>query len=192
MGLFDKKKKGRDDFGSPVEEIDLDEADAVLVEDAADPDDALATAPRPSSPAYGIEDAIALMRTLPSENIELVVQVVKHTLESAHIDIAAILDDASAKRDRIESRIAVLRDSIAELERDIGSRRDEIVRLGEENREVARVVERLALAGKLGARPDTDDDSAPAAAEPVLAPSGDAAVPAPLLAGSRPPVSDKK
>ncbi|HKE18000.1 MAG TPA: hypothetical protein VKB80_24155 [Kofleriaceae bacterium] len=179
MGLFDKKKKGRDEFDSPVEHVDLSAAAAAAIDDEAgtDPDDA-ETVERASAPVktavpgsrtgegrrartnpgtYGIDDAIALMRTLPSENVELVVQVVKHTLESARIDIGVIIDDATAKQQRIDARVSVLRDAIGELEREIDTRRAEIDQLETDNRETTRVKERLVLAEKLsqGARPDT-------------------------------------
>jgi hypothetical protein len=199
MGLFDKKKKGRDDFDSPVEHVDLSAAGSAALDDEAgsEADDAdtaeraSATAMKGAVPAsrsgdaerrrartnpgtYGIDDAIALMRTLPSENVELVVQVVKHTLESARIDIGVIIDDATAKQQRIESRVAVLRDAIGELEREIDTRRAEIDQLETDNRETTRVKERLVLAEKLaqGARPDTvvDAHASRARPEPLAAP----------------------
>ena len=37
-------------------------------------------------PDFGIQKAIELMRELPSQNVELVVQVVKKTLESMNVD----------------------------------------------------------------------------------------------------------
>ncbi|HLU66705.1 MAG TPA: hypothetical protein VKZ63_10540 [Kofleriaceae bacterium] len=192
MGLFDKKKKGRDDFDSPVEQIDLSRAPAAAPAAAGGGDDdepelpaaAPAAAPSAAAPArarrssstvaYGIDDAIALMRTLPGENVELVVQVVKHTLESARIDIGAIIEDATGKQQRIESRVAVLRDAIAELEREIQARRAEIAELEADHRETTRVKDRLVLAQKLtgaaltgaalpGAAPAADPAPAPAA-----------------------------
>ena len=61
---------------------------------AREPDQAHATddagpgeddAPESSSPVrYGINDAIELMRALPQDNVELVVQIVKRTLESVN------------------------------------------------------------------------------------------------------------
>ncbi len=195
MGLFDKKKKGRDDFGSPVEQIDLSAPSSGAIGDDDEGDDAASVerapaptalrAPTPSAPApaaarspeperrppraapaepatrYGIDDAVALMRTLPSENIELVVQVVKHTLESARIDIGTIIQDATAKQERTESRIAVLRNAIEELDREIDTRQAEIAQLESDNRETTRVKERLVLAEKLsqGARLDTVVDA---------------------------------
>lgn len=212
MGLFDKKKKGRDDFDSPVEQIDLSAADPTGLGAAAETDDdaleahaagrdaqasadraapaakaasSAATPPgttpnnrsaagaargnpgtsRPGSrrsdtSGYGIDDAIALMRTLPSENVELVVQVVKHTLESAHIDITTIIEDATAKQQRIEGRVAVLRDAIAELEREISTRRTEIGELEADHGETTRVKERLVLAEKLTQQQSSSRDAA--------------------------------
>ncbi|HUS62928.1 MAG TPA: hypothetical protein VMZ28_00245 [Kofleriaceae bacterium] len=182
MGLFDKKKKSKDDFDSPVEQIDLSApstASGSLPKDDDDYEEVVAS-PAPAAAAskaaslplkapaataaapaaapvrkavtssgYGIDDAISLMRTLPSDNVELVVQVVKHTLESAHIDIATIIDDATGKVDRIESRVTVLRSAIADLEREIQTRRDEIDKLEADRRETTRVKERLLLAQKL-------------------------------------------
>jgi hypothetical protein len=194
MGLFDKKKKGRDDFGSPVEQIDLSAASSGAIDEddgdhapaaerapaptalrapnPATPGPAAARSPdperRPSRAAsaepatrYGIDDAVALMRTLPSENIELVVQVVKHTLESARIDIGTIIQDATAKQERTESRIAVLRNAIEELDREIDTRQAEIAQLESDNHETTRVKERLVLAERLsqGARLDTVVDA---------------------------------
>ena len=180
MGLFDKKKKGRDDFESPIEQIAMSGAHPSGFADdhGLDADDAqtvdLGSAPglmasielersKQIAPhaSYGIEDAIALMRALPSENIELVVQVVKHTLESARIHIGHIIEDAAAKQQRIEARIKVLRDAITELEHEIDTRRAEIGLLDTEHRETTRVKERLVLAEKLtqAARADTAADA---------------------------------
>jgi hypothetical protein len=217
MGLFDKKKKGRDDFDSPVEHVDLNAAGSQALQDHADgdADEAetvdLSSAPAParerarsaakaarsesgerrraSSSSYGIDDAIALMRTLPSENVELVVQVVKHTLESARIDIGAIIEDATSKQQRIESRVAVLRDAITELEREIDTRRAEIDQLETDNRETTRVKERLVLAEKLaqgGARPDTVVDGHGTGSGQLRGRSSDAP-PARAKAASSPP-----
>ena len=181
MGIFDKKKKSKDDFDSPVEQIDLSApstASGAPPKDDDDYEEVVATAPAPAAKAssgpvksttaappvaaapaaparkpvvtgYGIDDAIALMRTLPTDNVELVVQVVKHTLESAKIDIATIIDDATGKVDRIEARVTVLRAAIADLEREIQTRRDEIDKLEADRRETTRVKERLLLAQKL-------------------------------------------
>jgi hypothetical protein len=170
MGLFDKKTPGKrkDDFDSPVEQIDLGAAPPPPVL-APEPPIAAATsgviaepvraaAPAPAQralqiprdePEYGIEKAIELMRTLPQGSVELVVQVVKFTLESAQIKIGTIIEDASSRQDRIQSRIGVLRTEIGDLEVEITQRRDEIGKLEADYSETTTVKERLQLAEQL-------------------------------------------
>lgn len=225
MGLFDKKKKSKDDFDSPVEQIDLSAAPSTgaVPQDNDDYDEVIASpapgaaaasssrsgpltapqqaaAPAATAPAaqparragalgYGIDDAISLMRTLPQDNVELVVQVVKHTLESAKIDIVTIIDDATGKVDRIESRVTVLRSAIADLEREIQTRRDEIDKLEADRRETTRVKERLLLAQKLTTPGEKKDraalspSTAPAPAPATVEASG----PLPGLSSARTP-----
>src|SRR5687767_7053774 len=112
MGLFDKKKKG-DDFDAPMEEVNLAAPKAIPV--AAPP-------PKPAGPPpeelelarYGIQNAIELMRNLPQDNVELVVRVVKTTLESTQIKIPLIIKDATRKQGEIEKRIAILKKEISD------------------------------------------------------------------------------
>lgn len=205
MGLFDKKKKGRDEFDSPIEQVDLSAAGAhgALTAEEDDDDDspparaqastASPASSRPAAPApaavrtggsrspvttYGIDDAIQLMRTLPQENVELVVRVVKHTLESTRIDIGAIIDDASQKQQRIEARVQVLKDAIADLEREIQIRRKEIDELETDHRETTKVKERLVLAEKLtSGRTDRDPVPTPVPGRPPRRPTGELPVP---------------
>ena len=169
MGLWDKrsdKKKQADDFDSPVEHIDLSapvtpapqavastqDSPAIMQDDAMPPPASRRAAPEPDfyGQSYGIDKAIQLMRTLPSDNVELVVQVVKHTLESTNVHIPEIIGDARRKQDDIQGRIKVLRDEIAEFEREIESRREEISRLDADYKETSLVRERLELAENLG------------------------------------------
>lgn len=160
MGLFDKKKS--DDFGSPVERIDLSNvstSSASLAHGAVSGGASLsgrsvqmpipATVSEPEPARYGIAQAIELMRALPQENVELVVQVVKRTLESTHIRIDTIIQDAARKQGEIEGRVSVLRQEIAELEREIATRRGEIATLDADYKETSMVKERLLLAERL-------------------------------------------
>ncbi len=191
MGLFDKRKKGGDDFDSPVENIDLSAPQA-----APAPASASARATEPSlgsqepeqpeevefeAPSYGIDDAIALMRALPADNVELVVQVVKRTLESTNVKTGTIIEDASRKQADIEGRIDVLKKDIAEYEKEITTRKDEITKLEADHKETTLVKERLQLAEQLSTKParkpsTTSPPSAgastPAAAAPVRKPGG--------------------
>ena len=186
MGLFDKKKN-KDDYDSPVEQIDLStpsasRAQAVPASPPVTPAPVTSPAPAPkvgpASPAataaqvsapgkenkkpreerteeemeYGINRAVELMRLLPKDNVELVVQVVKQTLESTNIRIKDIIEDGSHKQKRIEGRISVLRGEIDELESEIATRKDEIATLEADHEETTEVKERLVMAEKLSAK----------------------------------------
>lgn len=114
-------------------------------------------------PAYGINKAIELMRSLPADNVELVVQVVKHTLESTRIQISTIIEDASRKQGDIQGRIKVLQAEIAEYEQEIATRKEEIGKLEADYEETTTVKDRLVLAENLGKK-----DSAGAEAKSPL------------------------
>jgi hypothetical protein len=149
MGLFDKKKKG-DEFESPVEEISLEAASPPPVPEAAPPAPARrAPEPAEEAPEFGIEKAIELMRRLPGDNVELVVQVVKTTLESIHVKVATIIVDAAKKEKRLEDRVATLKREIAELEAEIATRKTQIEAIDADHAETRSVKERLQLAEKL-------------------------------------------
>jgi len=101
----------------------------------------------PPKPAYGIDDAIRLMRTLPvDQNVDLVVRVVKNTLESLNVKVTDILTDASKRQDNLRENIADLETAISHFQREIEERRQEIARLQDELSETTSVRERLQLA----------------------------------------------
>ena len=224
MGLFDKKKKGDDDYDSPVEQVNLS-ARAAPAPAAPQPARAplpgmppagasppppspapqanpLASAPaapapapppararmpepEPDVPNYGIDKAIELMRLLPADNVELVVQVVKKTLESLQIQVPSIIKDASRKQSDIEGRIDVLKKEIFELEAEISTRKTEINALETDHRETTSVKERLILAEKLTEERKGTSPGVPvatASAPPSASPAG---VPAPVPQSSR-------
>jgi TolA-binding protein len=104
---------------------------------------------------YGIDDAIKLMRTLPvEENENLVVRVMKTTLESLKVRIGDIVDDALKRQDVLGKKVADYRAQITSFEREIEARRHEINRLEEELNEVTRVKERLVAADNLSVTPN--------------------------------------
>ncbi len=212
MGLFDKRDKRsskKDDFDSPVENIDLSAppAEPEPVSPAAAPPESapaarvIEAAPPPEpveeyDSSFGIDKAIELMRTLPSDNVELVVQVVKLTLESTKIKIATIIEDATRKQEDIQGRIKVLKSEIADFEKEIATRREEIGALEADFDETSTVKERLQLAEKLTSK------SAPGGAAAKPAESGEKdspTAPRPGLSssplgkvGSKAPVVTKK
>ncbi len=96
---------------------------------------------------YGIAEVVRLMRGLPlDQNVELVVRVIKSTLETLSIRVPDIIDDASSKQKTIEERRALLEGEISELSKQIDSRRQEIERLQAELTEMTTAKERLQLA----------------------------------------------
>jgi hypothetical protein len=178
MGLFDKKdkkKKGKqDDFDSPIEQIDLSAPDpapppkaaaapraepkTIEAEPAPKASKPKRREPEPEpddfdAPSYGINKAIELMRTLPTDNIELVVTVIKHTLESTKIKIGEIIEDAAHKQDDIQGRIKVLKGEISEFESEIATRKEEIEGLEADYTETTQVKEHLQLAEQLDKKP---------------------------------------
>lgn len=180
MGLFDRKRQAPEP--DPVPEAKPEVQQQAQTQPAAEPKPAAA----PSSSVkkdeksmttasdYGIQKAIELMRNLPADNIPLVVQVVRTTLESTNIDVPSIIGDAKAKRARIATRIDGLRKEIAEYEEEIGGRRKEIAALEADGAETKTVQERLELAmkadeeaGKEAGEDAGKDKSPPAASEPV-------------------------
>ncbi len=98
-------------------------------------------------PKYGIDDAIKLMRTLPvDEHVDLVVRVIKRTLESLDVKVPDIVEDAKKRQDSLRTKIAEYQAAIVQFEREIDARRHEIGRLEDELAETTTVRERLELA----------------------------------------------
>ena len=158
MKLFGGKKgdekpaaaAGGDDeagyYDSPVETVSLSAAPApksagsskVIVRD--DP---------PATVDYGIDSAIQLMRALPvDQNVELVVQVIKTTLESLRVKVSDIIQDASRKQKDLEGRVSHLKKEIVDFEKEITQRKDEITKLDADHAETSSVKARLELAEK--------------------------------------------
>jgi hypothetical protein len=148
MGLFDKKKSA-EQSPTPAEPEGVPRPATVATSGP------VATAPvtQVPEPSYGIRQAIELMRGLPGDNVDLVVHVVKKTLESMGIQIETIVQDAALKQGEIEARVGVMREEIAELDQEIQLRRDEIGRMEADCREIILVKERLLLAQRLGQNP---------------------------------------
>ncbi len=100
-------------------------------------------------PHYGIEQAIQLMRALPvDQNPQLVVAVIKTTLESLKVKVSDIISDAARKQKDLEDRVSNLKRAIADFEKEIETRREEIARLEADHKETTAVRGRLELAEK--------------------------------------------
>ncbi|MGZ3425021.1 MAG: hypothetical protein ACXVCV_00165 [Polyangia bacterium] len=100
-------------------------------------------------PHYGIEQAIQLMRLLPvDQNPALVVAVIKGTLESLKVKVSDIIHDAARKPKDLEDRVGNLKRAIADFEKEIDTRKEEIARLEADHKETTAVRGRLELAEK--------------------------------------------
>lgn len=187
VGLFNKHSRhgSQDDFSSTNETIDLtattahkrasgtlDDDDDDNTEHDWDTDDEVdrelerglesgVDGEVSNAPHYGIEEAISLMRALPSDSVELVVQVVKQTLLSAKIDIREILVEASTRKGQITSDIKTLEEEISFFDNEITDRKAQIVRLRTDHDETSLVEERLQLAESLekSAAKKSEDES---------------------------------
>lgn len=120
--------------------------------------------PGAGTTAYGIAQAILLMRSLPvDQNVELVVRVIRQTLESMNVQLPDIIDDASAKETALQGRMERLDLEIEAYAEQIEVRKQEIAQLQAELRETSTVKERLVLAQRLGAAPPPLPHPAPRA-----------------------------
>jgi hypothetical protein len=151
MGFFGKRGE---DKQQPTTQEDGDFSDSPSEQVSLT---ARSQAPAPAPPAtveeerpnYGIDNAIELMRSLPvDQNVELVVAVIKGTLESLRVRVTDIIDDASRKQKRLEERVADLKREIGDFEKEIATRKDEIGRHEADHAETSNVKGRLELAEK--------------------------------------------
>lgn len=165
MGLFSKKPNdSHDDLTLP--DSTLADVAAVPVptesrkpRQLADPAEpppppaqaAPAPAPASGSPDYGVDDLLLLMRQLPKENVELVVRVLKKTLESLSVSVPGLVQAAADRERELEGRIAGQRRAIAALEEEIESKKRAIAELEKTYGEVTTVKEQLNLALTLDA-----------------------------------------
>src|SRR3954464_2960348 len=109
-----------------------------------------------SSGHYGIGDVIRLLRTLPvDQHAELVVRVIRTTLESVNVHVSDLVEDASRQQQKLGDRIATLHGQIQDLSKQIDGHRGEVVRLEAELAETSTAKERLQHAEQGAARAPT-------------------------------------
>src|SRR3954465_10838297 len=86
--------------------------------------------PAAPNPPYGVIDLIRLMKTIPIDHHpDLVVRVIKTTLESVGVHSSAVIEDALRQEKTIRERIALLEADIEGFVRQIQERRDRIAEL---------------------------------------------------------------
>jgi hypothetical protein len=206
MGFFDRIKKLEDEEeegSEPVEDGATNKMVAAATRAVPPPPPpptvaVKAVPPPPPAPdrepedeaakPFGIEEAIQLVRQLPSRSTELVMQVVKKTLESVGVDLVKIIEAANDKETSIEKKIGGLRGKIDDLEAQIAGHKKEIAALEAEQREVSMVKERLLLAQRVDVEGgvSTPPRAVPPVAPPTSVSSPNAPLPPPpsLLAKS--------
>ncbi len=113
---------------------------------------------------YGIDQVVALMRRLPADNIELVVRVLKETLESVTIPLPGLIKEAEKRDADLTQGIADHKKAISTLEAelaakkkqiedDIAAKQKAIGQLEADQKEILLVKDRLNLGLKLGPIP---------------------------------------
>jgi hypothetical protein len=148
MAIFNKKSEPR---------IEVEQGQRASI---ASPPPVAAAPPRR---AYGIGDAIVLMRSLPvDQNVDLIVQVIRATLASMNVRVQDIIEDAVRKEKATEAGIASLHGKVDELERELEARRQEILGLEVDLKETTAVKERLQLAESIATVPGAESFEAPA------------------------------
>ena len=110
--------------------------------------EALLTPPvEPMEHRFGIDDAIQLMRSLPTDsNMALVVRVVRVTLAAVHVSVEEIVEDANRKEQRIKESVAELETRVVEMDKQLAIIRSEITAQHADLKETINVRERLHLA----------------------------------------------
>lgn len=176
MGLFSRNEQ---DTVPEEDDLDLptrDDFHAPLVDD-----------PRPRNPArYSIDDAMALMRQLPDEPDDRLMEVICKTLESARIRTDDVLQDAQQKEQRIRRQHQGIEQDIAGLQKQIDDKQAQLAELSASLEELTRIKARFEQVRKPGpeAAPGQADSPSPEA-EP-LRDSLDTTEPAtPIAAGRR-------
>jgi hypothetical protein len=105
--------------------------------------------------SYGVAELIRLLKSIPvDQHPDLVVRVVKTTLESVGVLSSQVVEDALRQENAIGERIAVLEGEIEGLASEIQSRKEQITQLRAELSETTYAKERLQSAeGILHAAP---------------------------------------
>jgi hypothetical protein len=140
-----------------------------------------------SSAAYGIGDVIRLLRTLPlDQHGDLVVRVIKNTLESLKVHVSDLVQDATKRQQELSQRIGTLNAKMLELTKAIDTHREEVSRLEADLAETTDAKERLQHADQVasGAAPQPTPAGPPSGYATPLPPP----IPPPLRPGThRPP-----
>jgi len=146
MGIFNRKEGVEDIFGAEEEGVTPTGTVANPRQTVqSKPQEARARVVKSNPNAYGIEDAIKLMRQLPNVDSEILITVVNKTLESANIKVSEIITDAETKENNIGQRNSSLSTRIEQLQKEISQLNSEITTLTDDLKETTKVKNLLML-----------------------------------------------
>lgn len=152
MGLFSKHDNDAHPEDDSLELPTRDDFHQPLVEE---------TRTRPAG-RYSFDDAIGLMRDLPETPNDELMAVICKTLESAHIRLEDVLQDARQKEQRIRREHQGIEQDIQSLQKQIDKKQSELSQLAQTLEELIRIKERFEHA-----RPQPVASSAPTPASPT-------------------------
>lgn len=133
MGLFNRNERDTNPEDDDLELPTQEDFHAPLVEDSN-----LRSASR-----YSIDDAIALMRDLPDEPDERLMEVICKTLESARIRTDDVLKDAQQKEQRIRREHQGIEQDIAGLQKQIDDKQSKLADMSASLEELTRIKSRF-------------------------------------------------
>lgn len=157
MGLFSRTKP--DDENENFDDIELPSSSDIKTPDEPNLDFKVRGKLASHGQGYGIEDAIRLMKSLPRDNNDVVVTVVKKTLESTNIQIQDIISDASAKEERIRGQHKRLEKEIKNFQEQIAQRNQRISDLLQDLKDTTDVRQRLQLGLELDTKSKGGDSN---------------------------------
>ncbi|WP_027328952.1 DUF4200 domain-containing protein [Marinimicrobium agarilyticum] len=157
MGLFSKHDNDAQPEDDSLELPTRDDFHQPLVEE---------TRTRPAG-RYSFDDAIGLIRDLPEAPSDELMAVICKTLESAHIRLDDVLQDARQKEQRVRREHQGIEQDIQSLQKQIDKKQSELSELAHTLEELIRIKERFEHA-----RPQQAPSPAPTAspASPTTSP----------------------
>ena len=142
---------------------------------------------KPGAPRYGIGEVIRLLRTLPiDQHTDLVVRVIRNTLESLEVHVPDLIQDAVKQERNLGERIGALRARMHELTKQIDAHHEEVSRLETDLAETAGARERLQFTEQIDLAPTPLADPFPT---PLQAQGRALPPPLPSRLKSSPPAS---
>lgn len=104
-----------------------------------------------SKPEYGIQETIKLLRAMPKGDQDIVLMVVKKTLESMDVRVADIIRDAEIKEKGFNQLLSTLRAEVTDYQSKVKTKQQEIITLEVVLKETTAVKNRFMYVENLSA-----------------------------------------